>query len=1113
MKKFLNGLLAFAVVAALGVMNPGSNPAYAAGSKISELPAGAPLVGTDTVPMQRGAGNVKGTLTNIADFVLGTLDTDDVSEATNQYYTAERVDDRVNALIIAGGGLEKSYDDSGNALTISGENYFKTANNNCSVDNTKELEAFLVAHSGIAIIRPGDCLNLAYLTNSTASSSSSVAVGTGAKTFTVAANSPFFAGQPIRAMNNTATYMDGTVTSYSGTTLVINAVTSTGSGTPTSWTISSLYTSNYDLTLVCAIAGTCTLNQYDITKGAIHYWVPDNVAFDSKTTVSSISTALVNKDDNLPKLVVADASGYSKGDYVKLVDSTPVGAQYDSGRAITAFTDNGSTCIVTTSGSHGYSSTHRIFINHINATGAIGDLDGTEASPQVGSWTGFGRLYNITVLSSTTFSLQALDNSTDTQSGTDVRCATGTYTGSAEVHRQVSWAAESARVQAVDYANNAIYLEAKLGYPNNYVQSPFLVRYTKARKFLLQGFKVISDADLDDATDANNDIAIDIGGVPEAKTLDIECNRLPDACIMRRGVPGAIARNIISYRLPNRATYTSSNASRIVTGITVASQAVFTYYNENGTGTAVSNSSEIGLSSMPTGWTSLEGKIWRVADASGSGCTDSGHTCTFKLKDTFGNYANSAAFTPAFSGTAASGDVSDVTGLGYTLADNGSNYGATGTNIESHEGRHTTTTGASQLGWTASLTATGSLWRFGPPTYVVYTDIRAYGSYGVPMDKHEEGTYISWYDVHVEYPARGPEFGSYEGAGGQIRGGEVYVNGYYQIGGKQGIRVEGTVNDANVTMAFHNITMKDLVPNGTTLKTTCSSSETNYDIGFRLCSQVNNTFVPRVVGTNWNFQNVSVPISAFENSKVAVDGMNVRDYYMISDNFGGSDVRLRQLTASLVTNTHTAAYNIIGNMRSSLTYGGSSMTIQGFKNTKGTDANYPKNMFEEFDANATKTVYVSGFEETNDSAVAQTNLFEPSSTTLSFKSTIKALYTPHEKCIALSDQSTTITAGTSVGTLYLPAAAILTGARIYAATAPTGTMTVDLNEGSTTVMASTKLTLDANEFTGGTAGMQGTAAAAAVISDSNIAAGAALVFDVDSTTGGKGLVGCVTALY
>jgi len=50
-----------------------------------------------------------------------TLTSGDLSENTNLYYTDERVDDRVNALITDGEGITTTYDDSAGTLTIAGE--------------------------------------------------------------------------------------------------------------------------------------------------------------------------------------------------------------------------------------------------------------------------------------------------------------------------------------------------------------------------------------------------------------------------------------------------------------------------------------------------------------------------------------------------------------------------------------------------------------------------------------------------------------------------------------------------------------------------------------------------------------------------------------------------------------------------------------------------------------------------------------------------------------------------------------------------------------------------------------------------------------------------------
>ena len=50
-----------------------------------------------------------------------TLNTSHIAENTNLYYTSERVDDRINALMAAGEGIDFTYNDSGNSFTIAAE--------------------------------------------------------------------------------------------------------------------------------------------------------------------------------------------------------------------------------------------------------------------------------------------------------------------------------------------------------------------------------------------------------------------------------------------------------------------------------------------------------------------------------------------------------------------------------------------------------------------------------------------------------------------------------------------------------------------------------------------------------------------------------------------------------------------------------------------------------------------------------------------------------------------------------------------------------------------------------------------------------------------------------
>lgn len=72
-------------------------------------------------------------------------------------------------------------------------------------------------------------------------SASSVAIGTGAKSFTVSAGKSFLGGMFLVIADDAApstNWMSGQVTSYSGTSLVMNILAVGGSGTKSAWTIS-----------------------------------------------------------------------------------------------------------------------------------------------------------------------------------------------------------------------------------------------------------------------------------------------------------------------------------------------------------------------------------------------------------------------------------------------------------------------------------------------------------------------------------------------------------------------------------------------------------------------------------------------------------------------------------------------------------------------------------------------------------------------------------------------------------------------------------------------------------------------------------------------------------
>lgn len=70
----------------------------------------------------------------------------------------------------------------------------------------------------------------------TDTSTTSLAIGTGTKVFTVSAGKLWGVGMPVVARNG-SNYMRGTVTSYVGTTLTLSIDSVFGSGTYASWTL------------------------------------------------------------------------------------------------------------------------------------------------------------------------------------------------------------------------------------------------------------------------------------------------------------------------------------------------------------------------------------------------------------------------------------------------------------------------------------------------------------------------------------------------------------------------------------------------------------------------------------------------------------------------------------------------------------------------------------------------------------------------------------------------------------------------------------------------------------------------------------------------------------
>lgn len=104
---------------------------------------------------------------------------------------------------------------------------------------------------------------------------------------------------------------------------------------------------------------------------------------------------------------------------------------------------------------------------------------------------------------------------------------------------------------------------------------------------------------------------------------------------------------------------------------------------------------------------------------------------------------------------------------------------------------------------------------------------------------------------------------------------------------------------------------------------------------------------------------------------------------------------------------------------------------------------------------------------------------------------------PAEIVVAFSDETTAIATGTAKVTFRMPYAMTLTEVRLSVNTAQVSgaDFTVDINEGGTSIMTTTKLTLDNTEKT------SVTAATAAVLTDTSLADDAEITIDVDVSSG------------
>lgn len=223
-------------------------------------------------------------------------------------------------------------------------------------------------------------------------SSSSVAIGTGSKTFTVAdSGKPYQAGTPLRISDSAApetNFMDCIVTSYSGTTLVVNSFGYAGSGTKTSWNVNIGGAKTVDGTLSIAQGGTGATTAAGAATN-LGLGTGDSPTFAGLTV--DTNTLYVDATNNRVGIGVTPAVPFQ----VKTNTTTNVGFfDYVGAATISGVTDAGGSAelrvagqVVSFTGAGGGGSEHMridssgtLSLNH-NIREAIYSLTGTDISP------------------------------------------------------------------------------------------------------------------------------------------------------------------------------------------------------------------------------------------------------------------------------------------------------------------------------------------------------------------------------------------------------------------------------------------------------------------------------------------------------------------------------------------------------------------------------------------------------------------------------------------------------------------------------------------------------------------------------------------------------------
>lgn len=154
-------------------------------------------------------------------------------------------------------------------------------------------------------------------------------IGTGAKAFMTQTGLAYLANQRIRVANSGVNYMEGIVTSYSGTTLWVNVDRVAGSGTYTSWTIG--VAGDVGATGTPGATGPAPSGTGIVTVNGGVLGTPAALSGDVTTSGGSLTTTLSNTGvtaGTYPKVTVDSKGRVTNGSLLSLADLPSLSGSY-----------------------------------------------------------------------------------------------------------------------------------------------------------------------------------------------------------------------------------------------------------------------------------------------------------------------------------------------------------------------------------------------------------------------------------------------------------------------------------------------------------------------------------------------------------------------------------------------------------------------------------------------------------------------------------------------------------------------------------------------------------------------------------------------------------------